>query len=323
MLKNFWYPVLVNTDLSEGSVCEIRLFDQSIAVYRGHNGVVHALEDACAHRSAPLSKGKVIANQLRCPYHGWSYDGQGQCQHIPALEQNKSIPKAATVSSYPIMEAVGLIWLWPGSPDQATDYPEMAAVENTYFGNSQWEVTDYQRELDFRHSLLIENLLDPAHIHFVHEGTMSSPANAGPLNPKLEINTQGFISGGGSKGIGVNSEFVGPALVALYFNFGYSRSVQLFYCLPTSATTMRLIARLYAAAGSGSRERMIAGTNHVLGEDIVVLERVERRLREGYPQLKTPIKADWAITEFQRWCRQHSSHQSTLSSTTPISMMKD
>ena len=308
MLKNFWYPVASSDQLEPGQALETRLFDVAIALFRDQQGEYHALEDACAHRSAQLSKGEVIGNTLRCPYHGWRYDGAGQCRHIPTLAPDQPISPRVRVRAFPLMEACGLLWLWPGDAALASDYPEMALLEQAYFDNPGWQVTNYRRDLDFRHSLLIENLLDPAHIHFVHAGTMSSPQNAGPIDPQLTI-TEGGFNNLKPGAYGVFSAFQGPALVSLYFNFGPgTEHVQLFYCLPVSATRMHLFNRIYTPLQSRRPiASIVAGVDQVLGEDIEVLQQVEQRLREGYPQVGMMVPADRALMEYQRWCQKHKS----------------
>jgi phenylpropionate dioxygenase-like ring-hydroxylating dioxygenase large terminal subunit len=67
MLKSFWYPVLPSDEIAPGEVKQARLFTTPIALYRDEQGDCHALEDACAHRSAQLFKGEVVGNSLRCP----------------------------------------------------------------------------------------------------------------------------------------------------------------------------------------------------------------------------------------------------------------
>lgn len=301
MHKNFWYPIYDESTLAPGSAVEVRLFDIPIALYRDREGHCYALEDACAHRSSKLSTGKVVGSNLRCPYHGWQYDSKGQCVDIPTFKPGEKVPSHIRVTSFPVMSYCGLIWLWPGDPDKKTTAPEMAEPENHYASDSSWQVIHYERDLNFRHSLLIENLLDPAHIHFVHEGTMSNPRNAGPISPQLDVDDQGVRPSGPRRG--VQSAFFGPVCVELTFNWGGNFSqIQYFYCLPVSSTTMRLISRIYTPGSHRNEDSVIAGINHVLNEDIAVLENVEQRLRDGYPQVNYAVKADLAITEYQRWC---------------------
>ncbi len=76
-------------------------------------GAVFALEDRCAHRQVPLSKGVVEGCAVRCCYHGWTYDASGKCIDVPYLGKEK-LPNG--VRAYPCREQDGLILIWPGDP---------------------------------------------------------------------------------------------------------------------------------------------------------------------------------------------------------------
>ena len=75
-------------------------------------GAIFALEDRCAHRQVPLSKGVVSGNAVRCGYHGWSYNSEGHCVDVPYLGKGK-LPNG--VRAYPCHEIDGVVFVWPGS----------------------------------------------------------------------------------------------------------------------------------------------------------------------------------------------------------------
>lgn len=87
------------------------LASRSVAVYRGADGRVHALEARCPHLGADLAQGRVIGNDLRCPFHHWTFDGNGRCVAIPCTA---SIPSFARTFSYPTAEKYGAIWFFNG-----------------------------------------------------------------------------------------------------------------------------------------------------------------------------------------------------------------
>src|SRR4028119_1899575 len=80
---NYWYPVGWASELKRGDVMPAMIWLSAIAVYRDTNGQLHALEDACPHKGVALHKGKVQDCNLACAYHGWEFDGQGNCANIP------------------------------------------------------------------------------------------------------------------------------------------------------------------------------------------------------------------------------------------------
>jgi phenylpropionate dioxygenase-like ring-hydroxylating dioxygenase large terminal subunit len=84
----------------------------------------------CPHRLAPLSEGRIepSTGHLFCNYHGWQFNGAGQCTSIPQLAPGATInQKASCVASFPTKAAEGLLWVWadagPGSEQEAAAAP--------------------------------------------------------------------------------------------------------------------------------------------------------------------------------------------------------
>src|SRR5262245_40095835 len=78
-----WYAVEYDARVPVGRVVEVKFWGRSIAVFRGADGKLRALEDRCAHRHVKLSIGQVAGCSLTCAYHGWSYDGEGHLLEVP------------------------------------------------------------------------------------------------------------------------------------------------------------------------------------------------------------------------------------------------
>lgn len=104
-MLRYWHPVLSSSELPRGSVRGIRIAGVPIALFRTQDGRLCAVHDQCAHRRMRLSEGRVEADLLICPYHAWSYsgDGQGQSPSTPRLH--------ACIESYECDEASGAIWI--------------------------------------------------------------------------------------------------------------------------------------------------------------------------------------------------------------------
>src|SRR5205085_1936412 len=80
--KRWWYPVCRSSSLRRKPLA-VTLMDRPLALFRAASGRPAALLDRCAHRNAPLSLGSVHEGCVRCPYHGWTYDGRGRCRDVP------------------------------------------------------------------------------------------------------------------------------------------------------------------------------------------------------------------------------------------------
>ncbi|KAJ3267647.1 hypothetical protein HK104_005729, partial [Borealophlyctis nickersoniae] len=111
-MRKAWYPFAMSSEfcVGDGPVAGY-LLDDPIVLYRDAEGVLVCLEDKCAHRSAPLSLGRVTPEgELECRYDGWRYTSEGAVCYIPALLPDRKIPANAYARRYPTVEKDGLIW---------------------------------------------------------------------------------------------------------------------------------------------------------------------------------------------------------------------
>ena len=82
--KDFWYVVAESRELKPGKVLARKVLGEWLAVFRDAEGNPVALQDRCKHRSVRLSGGTLCGGQLRCPYHGWTYDAKGEVIAVPS-----------------------------------------------------------------------------------------------------------------------------------------------------------------------------------------------------------------------------------------------
>ena len=157
---NHWYAVARSSEVTTNPIA-ITLWHQAIAIYRGNDGKIHALEDRCPHRQVKLSHGRVVDNNIECAYHGWLIGGNGECVAVPYLAANQKLPNCK-IRYYPVREQDGFIWLFPGEPNLAT--------QTAPLGLPEWEHLNYiatvsSIECAAHYSYLIENLMDMYHGH--------------------------------------------------------------------------------------------------------------------------------------------------------------
>ena len=98
MLKNFWYACEFSDRVKDKPV-PLMLLGEKLVLYRTQSGKVACLRDRCAHRGDELSRGWVKDDCLHCPYHGWKYNTDGQCVHIPSNLDGQKISKKAKVNA--------------------------------------------------------------------------------------------------------------------------------------------------------------------------------------------------------------------------------
>ena len=167
-LRNHWHCLLPSDEVGEKPVA-VRRLNENLVVWRDGRGGVHTCRDSCPHRGASLSRGFVSEGALVCRYHGWAYDGAGQCVSIPSEGGACALAGDVTVDAYPTEEHGGLIFAYMSDDARAPDVPcpnpeELESDEwNGFIIRHHWENVPWFR--------VVENLVDPMHAPFLHAGT--------------------------------------------------------------------------------------------------------------------------------------------------------
>ena len=207
--------------------------------------------DVCPHRLVPLSEGRINGTgQLECPYHGWSFDGDGQCRLIPqALENTQPDSRRSRCASLPTASAQGLLFVWMGSPDRA-DPEQLPLVPALEENPDSWTVQDTFRDLPMDAVTLLENVLDVSHVPFTHHKTVGKRENAAPVDATItEEGASGFKAyweEGPRRGkLGAQSTtFLAPQLMWHDLTAkGFGRILTVVYAVPIRRGECRLFAR--------------------------------------------------------------------------------
>jgi vanillate O-demethylase monooxygenase subunit len=172
-LLNTWYVAAFAREVKDDAPLSRTLLGRPVVLYRDATGRALALDDRCAHRFAPLSRGRIVDGVLECPYHGLRFDGAGQCVYNP--HGDGRVPPQAHVRAYPVIEQSGAVWFWPGNPQRA----DPALLPSFGFVAPQTNLTQsgYLRTRA-HYQLSADNLLDLSHFQFLHPDTLGSEAIA-------------------------------------------------------------------------------------------------------------------------------------------------
>lgn len=167
MLEDYWYIVLPSRKLKNKPIA-VTLFDKPYVIFKSHGNIV-ALEDRCAHRHAPLSKGKICDGHIQCPYHGWQYDHTGTLKHIPSLGKPTQTLK---IKSFPAIDDGSYIWICPsGNPSHPKPLPFLCLQEKGY------STFRLQNRFSAPVDHCLENFLDCPHATHVHDFWFRTHAN--------------------------------------------------------------------------------------------------------------------------------------------------
>jgi phenylpropionate dioxygenase-like ring-hydroxylating dioxygenase large terminal subunit len=186
VLKRFWYPVIPVSSLQAGPQA-FTLMGEPLVLWLDGAGKPAAVCDRCCHRSAQLSKGKVVEGNIRCPYHGWSFNADGVCVRVPQLEKS-AIPRSYQVSAYHCQERYDYVWVCLGEP--LNDIPEIAEAADPSFRL----IHEFYETWHASGLRIMENSFDSAHGHFVHATSWGDESN--PVPPPIDeiVETEtGFV----------------------------------------------------------------------------------------------------------------------------------
>jgi len=184
-LRNTWYVALWSQDLAPGQLISRRFLNEPIVLFRDADGKASAIADACAHRFAPLSQGKVVkGGHVRCPYHALEFDGSGKCVFNP--HGNGHIASTLKVRSYPVAEKHSLVWIWMGEkeadPALIPDFSLLNPDTPYLVSKRDWIL------METSYDLIVDNLMDLSHTAVVHDGILG---NENTIKANLTIEQEG------------------------------------------------------------------------------------------------------------------------------------
>ncbi len=189
LFTNVWYVAEFSENLTDAPL-KIRMLGRDFVLYRDTRGQAHCLSNVCCHRGASLAQGKCHDDDtLACPFHGWRFNGDGQCTQVPsAAEPELNIPALARVDAYPTQEKHGLIWVFLGDdPDAAHPLFEMPEFENP-----EWRRVTFQDTWKANLHVAKWVDLDQVHLHIVHGIPLNEENPSRPADHQVEWTERGF-----------------------------------------------------------------------------------------------------------------------------------
>jgi phenylpropionate dioxygenase-like ring-hydroxylating dioxygenase large terminal subunit len=178
-VRNCWYVAAWGHELPPGELIARLIINEPLVLYRGEDGRPVALEDRCCHRFAPLSKGRIEGEAVRCMYHGLKFAPDGTCIEIPGQEM---IPARACVRAYPVVERHSWLWVWMGDPDKAEEALIPPAVG---FDDPAWTLRGSQIDYAANYLLVNDNLTDFSHLSYVHRNSLGASEEFARTRPDV------------------------------------------------------------------------------------------------------------------------------------------
>jgi phthalate 4,5-dioxygenase oxygenase subunit len=120
LMRRYWIPALLSQEISEadGAPVRVRLLGEDLVAFRDSQGRVGLLDEHCSHRGTSLFFGRNEECGLRCIYHGWKYDVDGNVLETPAEPAGSTLKGKVRHIAYPCKEAAGIVWSYLGPKEK-------------------------------------------------------------------------------------------------------------------------------------------------------------------------------------------------------------
>ncbi|HEY1701517.1 MAG TPA: Rieske 2Fe-2S domain-containing protein [Trebonia sp.] len=194
LLRRYWIPALLAEEIP-GPDCDpvrVQLLGEKLLAFRDSENRIGLIDEFCSHRAASLFFGRNEECGLRCAYHGWKYDVDGNCVDTPSEPPESQFKKKIRQTAYPTVERGGVIWAYMGPADRKPEPPEL---EWATLPGSQVFVSKRIQETNFMQAM--EGGIDSSHVSFAHRFDISNdPMHAGTpglaylkadTRPKFEV----------------------------------------------------------------------------------------------------------------------------------------
>lgn len=163
LLRRYWQPVALAEELAGPRPLKpVQLMGQHFVLFRDEQGRLGMLDRDCPHRGADLAFGRIEGGGVRCLFHGWSFDINGQCLETPAEPAGSKLHTRIKQHAYPVVEKSGVIFAYIGEGEPPA-FPEfdcfVAPDSHTFAFKGLWECNWLQA---------LEVGIDPAHASFLH-----------------------------------------------------------------------------------------------------------------------------------------------------------
>ena len=311
-----WFQVLYSSELVVGESKPLEYFDQELVAFRTESGAAKVIDAYCAHMGAHLGYGihehagggsAVEGENIVCPFHGWQFNGDGQCAHIPYAKNPP--PKVQrgeqVIRAWHVREVNQCILVWY-HPEGIDPLFEPDAVEEASPDNEDWgELKTFSWDIGTHMQEIGENAVDPAHFHYVH-GTRDIPDAE-----KLEFDgyrrygflktrnptPQGVIEGS------IENRNIGPGLAVIRFS-GICETVLLAHLTPVDAEHSRAHYAFIQQKVDGKTpeggvgDAIIANICQQMEEDRIIWDR------KKYYETPLLCDGDGPFAKFRNWYSQ-------------------
>lgn len=166
-MRQYWIPAAKSSELArDGSPMRLLLLGEKLVAFRDSSGRVGVMDHQCPHRCASLFLGRNEQDGLRCIYHGWKFDVDGNCVEMPSVSPSQDFKHNVKAHAYKAVDRNGIIWVYMG--DRQASPPPLPMVEATLLEEKDVALSFMMRSCNWMQAL--EGDIDTSHFGFLHVG---------------------------------------------------------------------------------------------------------------------------------------------------------
>ena len=161
LLRRYWHPIAAAVELEKSWTKPVTLLGEKLVLFKNRKGEIGLIDESCPHRRATFDYGMPTEQGIRCPYHGWEFNGKGECVNQP-FEKSAAFREKVKINGYPVKELGGMLFAYLG-PLPAPELPRydgfIATNAIRVLGHAVVPCNWLQ---------IVETSLDPVHAEWLH-----------------------------------------------------------------------------------------------------------------------------------------------------------
>ena len=167
LMRQYWMPALKSGELTaDGDPVRFKLLGEQLIAFRDSSGRVGVMDHRCPHRCASLFFGRNEEGGIRCVYHGWKFDVEGNCLDMANVPSHQDFKHKVHAKAYKTAERNGLVWVYMGDQSAVPALPELEA---TLVPEQYMDIDFHMRDCNWLQAL--EGEIDSSHVAWLHYGS--------------------------------------------------------------------------------------------------------------------------------------------------------
>jgi phthalate 4,5-dioxygenase oxygenase subunit len=169
LMRRHWLPVCMSEEVAErdGAPVRARLLGEDLVVFRDTDGRLGVLGEHCLHRRASLALGRNEQCGLRCLYHGWKFDVEGNVVDMPSEVPGTAARLGKKAKTYPVSEGGGFVWIWMAPPGELREWDPPA-----WWPHRDTRIATVKMHVACNWAQVLEGSIDSAHSSSLHSTNM-------------------------------------------------------------------------------------------------------------------------------------------------------